>query len=158
MCPIIALNPMDSNSPRNNASRQHHWRRSGRRLLGLALLTWLLSGCLLVSGEQLSVDNQEFSGNLSTDFVSAEGSSLRELQVASSAVEVQVIVLVTVESGDLQIDVLDPEGAVVFSVVGEPARQVTRSSIVRTDNQGLIRYRVTAQGARNGAYQILYQR
>jgi hypothetical protein len=127
-------------------------------LLACLLLPWLLSGCLLVSGERSSIDNQEFSGNLSSDFVSAEGSTLRDLQVAQGPVEVQVIVIVMVESGDLRIDVLDAEESVVFSVAGEPAQQVTRSSIVRADERGNIRYRVLAQGARNGSYQILYQR
>jgi hypothetical protein len=122
------------------------------------LLPWLLSGCLLVSGERSSVDHQELSGNLSSDFVSAEGATLRDLRVAEGTVGVQVIVIVAVESGDLRIDVLDAEGAVVFSVAGEPAQQVTRSSIVRADERGNIRYRVAAQGARNGSYQILYQR
>lgn len=126
-------------------------------LLACLLLPWLLSGCLLVSGERSSVDNQEFSGNLSSDFVSAEGSTVRDLRVAESPVDVQVIVIVAVESGDLQIDVLDAEGSVVFSVAGEPAQQVTRSSVVRADERGNIRYRVVAQGARNGSYQILYQ-
>ncbi len=126
-------------------------------LIACLLLPWLLGGCLLVSGERSSVDNQEFSGNLSSDFVSAEGSTMRDLQVAAGPVDVQVIVIVAVESGDLHIDVLDAAGSVVFSVAGEPARQVTRSSIVRADEGGNIRYRVSAQGARNGSYQILYQ-
>lgn len=116
-----------------------------------------LNACLLISGERTTTDRQGDSGNLSSEFVSAEGQSERTLKVADGAVTVQVIAILAVESGDLRLDILQPDGAVVFSIESQPDEQVTRSSQVQTDAQGEIRYRVIARGARNGNYQLLFQ-
>lgn len=132
-------------------------RRPLLALLALLALTPLLAGCLLISGEQTTIDLQAGTGNLSTTFVSAEGSDERTVQVADGPVELQVIAIVAVESGDLQIDLLQPDGALAFAVAGRPDAQVTRSSQVRSDDSGLVRYRVAARGARNGAYQLFFQ-
>lgn len=126
-------------------------------LFGAALLL-LLSGCMLMSGEVSSADRQERGGNLVTRFVSAEGQSERRFKVADGPVSVQVIAIVAVESGDLRIDLLQPDGAVVFSVEGRPDNEVTRSGQVQTDDQGQVRFRVVTRGARNGSYQLFFQR
>lgn len=122
-----------------------------------ALCLLLLSGCLLMSGERTSTNLQSGSGNLSTEFVSAEGAEIRALKVAEETRNVQVFAIVTVESGDLRLDILQPDGAVVFAIESRPDEQVTRSALVQTDDRGTIRYRVVAQGARNGRYQLLFQ-
>ncbi len=117
----------------------------------------LLSGCLLVSGEQTSVDLQPGGGNLRVSFVSAEGQATRELKVAEDARLMRVIAIVEVEAGDLRLELLRPDGAVEFVAEGRPDSQVTRTSHIQTDEQGYIRYRVLAQAARNGSYQLLFQ-
>jgi hypothetical protein len=132
-------------------------RRTLLTLLASLALAPLLTGCLLISGEQTTIDLQAGIGNLNTTFVSAEGSEVRTVQVADGPVALQVIAIVAVESGDLQIDLLQPDGAVAFAVAGRPDSQVTRSSQVRTDETGQVSYRVVARGARNGAYQLFFQ-
>ncbi|EFO79802.1 hypothetical protein OSCT_2319 [Oscillochloris trichoides DG-6] len=127
------------------------------RFLPLLFLLFFLSGCLLLSGEETSIDLVDQSGILSTTFVSGEGSEERTLRVSEGPTTLQVIVIVGVESGDLQIEILQPDGAVVFALAAQPDSQLTRSSWVRSDDQGQIRYRVTARGARNGSYQIFVQ-
>ncbi|WP_238613483.1 hypothetical protein [Candidatus Oscillochloris fontis] len=127
------------------------------RTLPLLLLLVLLSGCLLLSGEETSIDLLDQSGNLSTTFVSGEGSEERTLRVSEGETTLHVIVMVSVESGDLQIEMLQPDGAVVFVLAAQPDTQLTRSAWVRSDAQGQIHYRVAARGARNGSYQIFVQ-
>ncbi|NNJ09044.1 hypothetical protein EKD04_001740 [Chloroflexales bacterium ZM16-3] len=132
-------------------------RRTILALLATLLLTPLLSGCLLLSGERTTIDLLAGVGNVSTTFVSAEGSEERTVQVGDGPTELQVIAIIAVESGDLQIDLLQPDGAVAFAVAGRPDSQVTRSSRVRSDDSGTVRYRVSARGARHGEYQIFFQ-
>lgn len=121
------------------------------------LLASLLSGCLLVSGEQTTIDLLEGTGNVSTTFVSAEGAEERVVQVGDEAAELQVIAIISLESGDLQLDLIQPDGSVAFAVSGRPDAQVTRSGPVRSDELGQVRYRVLARGARSGEYQIFFQ-
>lgn len=90
-------------------------------------------------------------------FVSAEGQEVRSLKIAEDARTIQVIVIVEVESGDLRIDLLRPDGAVEFAVEGRADSPVTRTSEIQTDDQGYIHYRLLAQGARGGSYQLLFQ-
>jgi hypothetical protein len=125
-------------------------------LLFLLALLFTLSGCLLASGEALTIDQQGGSGNLSAEFVSAEGLEERFLQTASPNSALQVIVIASVETGDLGVELLDPNGSVVFSVVARAGAQVTRSGLVPTDSEGRLRYRLNAFGARGGNYQILF--
>ncbi|MFP4440857.1 MAG: hypothetical protein ACLFVO_26785 [Chloroflexaceae bacterium] len=132
------------------------WFVSCWSVLG-ALFLVLLSGCLLVSGEQTSVDLQPGGGNLSVSFVSAEGQTTHELKVSEEERLMRVIAIVEVESGDLRLELLRPNGAVEFVAEGRPDSQVTRTSHIQTDEQGYIRYRVSAQAARNGTYQLLFQ-
>lgn len=117
----------------------------------------LLSGCMLTSGERTSQDVGLQAGNRSATFVSAEGDELRSLEVGAPGAELQVIVILEAEQGELRLDVLDADSAVALSAQSRPDEQVTRSGSVTTDAEGVLRYRVTARGARNGGYQILYQ-
>jgi hypothetical protein len=112
---------------------------------------------LLVSGERVANDVQPGGGTLSASFVSAEGSADRTIDVAPGLSEVQIIATIDVEEGALGIDLLQPDGSVLFSVDGRPNDRITRSGSVPLDEQGRLRYRVRAVGARNGSYQILYQ-
>ncbi|NTW00223.1 MAG: hypothetical protein HGA19_02835 [Oscillochloris sp.] len=131
-------------------------RLSLRASLAVLLCAPLLGGCLLISGEQTTIDLLNGTGNISTTFVSAEGGEERTVQVGDRPAEIQAIAIVAVESGDLQIDLLQPDGSVAFAIVGRPDSQVTRSSLVRSDDSGFVRYRITARGARSGEYQILF--
>ncbi|MBX0326507.1 hypothetical protein K2Z83_02210 [Oscillochloris sp. ZM17-4] len=126
-------------------------------ILAVLLLAPLLSGCLLISGERTTIDLLAGSGNVSTTFVSAEGGEERAVQVSDGPADLQAIAIIAIESGDLQIDLLQPDGAVAFAIAGRPDSQVTRSSRVRSDDAGMVRYRVTARGARSGEYQIFFQ-
>lgn len=123
----------------------------------LPLAAALLAGCMLISGEATTIDVAAGAGNLLTSFVSAEGAETRSLDVGLPNAEVQVIAIVEVESGDLELAVAQPDGAVVFAVAARPNAQVTRSGRVRADDQGRVALRVTARGARNGAYQVFVQ-
>lgn len=121
------------------------------------LCSLFLSSCLLTSGGITSTDTQAAAGNLSASFVSAEGQDERTLDVGEQS-QLSVITIVSVAQGQLRIDILDPNGSVVLSVQGRPNEQVTKSGTVQTDANGALHYRVIAQGARNGSYQVLYQK
>lgn len=123
-------------------------------MLLLALLALALAGCMLISGETTTVDLVAGSGNLSTTFVSAEGETERALELGQPELELQVIAMVAVASGDLELALLQPDGAVAFVVASRPDTQVTRSGRVRADAAGRLRYRVSARGARDGAVQL----
>ncbi|MCG8349628.1 MAG: hypothetical protein MI924_17835 [Chloroflexales bacterium] len=136
-------------------------KRSIRGLLLMALSSYcfvFLSACLLVSGEVTTADQQASGGNLSAEFVSAEGATTRVFQVAEGPESVQVTVIVAVEQGDLRLDLFEPNGALAFSVESRPDNSITRSGQIQTDDQGRIRYRINAQGARNGSYQLFFRR
>lgn len=139
------------------AGRLQHAMTWYTRLLALCVLALALSGCMLVSGERVSADTQAAGGNISASFVSAEGTETRTLATGTPG-QLEVIAIVSVDRGELRLDILDPNGSVVFSVQGRPQEQVTRSGSVPTDAEGNLYYRVVTQGARNGNYQILYQR
>jgi hypothetical protein len=113
---------------------------------------------MLASGARSSEDVAPEAGNQSTIFVSAEGSELHSLAVGEPGAELRVIVILEAEQGELRLDVLDADSAVALSAQSRPDEQVTRSGAVTADAEGMLRYRVTARGARNGGYQILYQR
>jgi hypothetical protein len=116
-----------------------------------------LSGCLLISGETTTIDLLEGGGNVLTSFVSAEGREERMIDVGVPNAELRVIAVVEVESGDLELALLQPDGSVAFALAARPATQVTRSGAVRADEAGLIRLRVRASGARDGTYQLFVQ-
>lgn len=122
--------------------------------LGLIGCAVLLAGCLLISGEQTTVSLQGSAANILTTFVSAEGSDEYRVPALPANTEAQAIVMLAVESGDVQIDLIQPDGAVSFVLASRPGAQVTRSGPIRSDDQGQIRYRITARNARNGEIQI----
>lgn len=122
-----------------------------------AFLVLLLSGCMLISGELTSADTPVVGGNVSTSFVSAEGGETRTLETGQAG-DLNVITIVTANQGALTVELLDPNGSVVYAITSRPQEPVTKSGIVPTDTQGRLRYRLNAVGARNGSLQILYQR
>jgi|GEM_PF-761896 len=130
------------------------WAMIGTLLCCMALL---LSGCLLVSGEQSAADPHPTGGNLSTSFVSAEGDDLRTLATGAGPTVVNVILIVSIQQGELRLEVLDPKDSVVLAIDAQPDESVTKSGNVPTDDQGNLRYRVVARGARNGSFQLLYE-
>ncbi len=115
---------------------------------------------MMTSGEQSSVDAQPAGGNFSTTFVSAEGEEVRTLATNGGAAPLNVTVIIEVEQGELRLEMLSPEGVVVFAVQGRPGeqREVVRSGVIEANAQGELRYRLVARSARNGGYQVLYQR
>ncbi len=141
--------------------RRTRWSSGYGRVPALAaglLLAMLLSGCLLMSGEQTSFTRQEGISHLRTAFVSAEGETVRTIQVAEGPAAVQVVVIATLASGDLQLDLLHPDNTVAFTVIVPSNTQVTRTARVQASDQGYIRYRVAAREARDGSYQLLMQK
>jgi hypothetical protein len=117
----------------------------------------ILSGCLLVSGEQTSADAQPTGGNFSTTFVSAEGGQERTIATGAGPATLNVITTLRVQQGELRVEMLAPSGAVALSVQGRPDEPVTKLGNVPTDNEGNLRYRIIARGARNGSIEVLYQ-
>jgi starvation-inducible outer membrane lipoprotein len=120
-------------------------------------LALLLSGCLLMSGEQTSVDAQPAGGNFSTTFVSAEGGAEHTIQTGAGGATLNVIAALRVQQGELRLEMLSPDGAVALSIQGRPDEQVTKIGKVPTDNEGNLHYRIIARGARNGSIEVLYQ-
>ncbi len=126
------------------------------RFVVLLLLAQPLASCLLLSGPQQSADRAEDAGNVSVQFVSAEGNELRQVVAADGAARLDVTVFARVERGQLRIEVLDPRGSAVLVVEGTPDEQVGRAT-VPTDAAGNLRYRIRATGAQRGGFQLLYQ-
>jgi hypothetical protein len=110
-----------------------------------------------MSGEQSTTDAQATGGNFSTSFVSAEGGQEQLFQTGAGPATLSVIALVRVQQGELRIELIDPNGAVVLSVQGRPDEQITKIGKVPTDSEGNLHYRVIARGARNGGFEVLYQ-
>ncbi|MFL5804679.1 MAG: hypothetical protein ACJ8CR_23405 [Roseiflexaceae bacterium] len=110
-----------------------------------------------MSGEQSTTDTQATGGNFNTTFVSAEGGREQTFQTDAGPATLNVIASVRVQQGELRLELLDPNGAVVISVQGRPDEQITKIGKVPTDNEGNLHYRVIARGARNGGFQVLYQ-
>ncbi len=130
-----------------------------RRLACAVGALLLLSSCMLSSGLRTTTDTRADAGNTSTSFVGAEGSEQQFLEIGSPNTRYNVIVTVEVQTGELTLEVLDgASGVVGLSVQARPDVQVTRSGSVVTDERGRLYYRVLTRGARDGSYQILYQR
>lgn len=129
-------------------------------LHGLASLggSVLLSSCMLISGKRESLDAGSEAGNTRVSFLSAEGDELGSIAVGPSFTTYEVIVIIAVEQGELQLDVFDASGAPAISLKARPDEQVTRSANLASDERGNLRFRVTTRGARNGSYQLLYRR
>jgi hypothetical protein len=117
----------------------------------------LLSGCLMMSGEQTSGDAQPTGGNFSATFVSAEGGQERIIPTGAGATRLDVIAAVRVQQGELRLELLDANGAVALSIQGRPDEQVTKLGKVPTDGEGNLHYRLLARGARNGGIEVFYR-
>src|SRR5579859_7017798 len=105
------------------------------RLFGLLVMATLLSGCMLISGEQTTSDSQSNGGNVSTTFVGAEGATDRFLATGGSG-QVTVLAILGESSGKLRLEVVAPDEAVVFALDAVPDQQISRSARVATDGQG----------------------
>jgi len=116
----------------------------------------LLTSCLLISGGQQSADRGEGGGNVSVQFVSADGTEVREVAAMDTPARLLVTVFAHAERGQLRIEVLDPQGSAVLVVEGRPDEEVARAT-VPTDAQGRLHFRIRATGAQRGGFQLLYQ-
>ena len=155
--PAVGPNHMaNQNKEQNTKNKQ--LRTKALHFVLCSLFSVLASGCLLTSGERPSVDVLPDGGNVSTTFVGADGNGERTVETGAHSTTMNAIVIVQADRGELRLELLNPDGNVAFSVQARPDEQVTRRGDVLTDEQGRLRYRVIAQGARNGGYQVLYQR
>jgi hypothetical protein len=126
--------------------------------LSLVWCALLLSGCLLTSGERATSDSLPDGGNISSSFVGADGVTEQTVETGAAGATMNAIVFVQAERGELQVELINPDGSIAFAVKARPDEQVTRQGTVTTNDSGRLRYRVIARGARNGSYQVLYQR
>jgi hypothetical protein len=125
-------------------------------VLGSWFLVLALSGCFLISGPVESADGTADGGNVFVGFVSAEGSQTRTVQTNFPSQTLEVIVTAQNRTGQMRVEILDPQNSLVFGVESQ-ARDQTGIGRVQTDATGAFRYRITATGAKNGTFQILYQ-
>ncbi len=126
------------------------------RMVCILLVLPSLTGCLLISGGQQSTDRVIDAGNVTVQFVSAEGTETRQVQAADGASDLDVTVYARTERGQLRIEVLDPQNSVRLVVEGTPEEKVARTT-VPTDAEGMLRFRIIATGAQRGGFQLLYQ-
>lgn len=133
-------------------------RHSFARMILCALLFIFTSACMLVSGDRVSMDIQPDGGNVTRTFLGAEGNEEHTLAIGGGATTLQVIVILEAQQGEVLLEVLNAGGSVAFAVRSRPGDQVSRSGLVQLDATGTLQYRVYAHGARDGGYQILYQR
>jgi hypothetical protein len=126
-------------------------------LIGAATILFL-QACMLVSGERTSIDVRPDAGNVTHTFLGAEGSEVSTISLGDGEALLRVIAILELQQGEIRLELLNAGGSVAFAVQGRPGDQVSRSGMVRLDENGVLRYRVTARGARDGSYQILYQR
>jgi type 1 fimbria pilin len=115
-----------------------------------------LSGCLLVAGEQASIDVTVDGGNVYATFVSADGVEVRSVATEFRNQPLTVNVSARTAQGQLGIEVLNPDDSVVF-VVDAQAEEQYNGNTVTTNAAGEFRYRVRATGAQDGEFQILFQ-
>jgi hypothetical protein len=113
---------------------------------------------MLVSGDRLSADVRPASGNVTRTFLGAEGSEEQAVSIGGGAATLQTIVILELQQGEMRLEMLNAGGSVAFAVQSRPGDQVSRAGAVRLDETGTLRYRVITRGARDGGYQILYQR
>ena len=155
--PAAGLSRM-ANQNKKQRTKNKHFRAMALYIVLCSLFSVLASSCLLTSGERPSMDTLPDGGNVSSTFVGADGNAERTVDTGATSATLTAIVIVQAERGELRLELLNPDGNVAFSVQARPDEQVTRRGDVLTDEQGRLRYRVIAQGARNGGYQVLYQR
>ncbi len=122
------------------------------------LASLLLAACMLVSGDRLSADVRPDAGNVTRTFLGAEGSEEHAVPIGKGAATLQTIVILELQQGEMRLEMLNAGGSVAFAVQSRPGDQVSRAGVVQLDETGTLRYRVITRGARDGGYQILYQR
>jgi hypothetical protein len=127
-------------------------------LIGAAVILFFLQACMLASGERTSTDVRPDAGNVTYTFLGAEGSEVYTVPLGDGGALLQVIAILELQQGEMRLELLNAGGSVAFAVQSRPGDQVSRSGMVRLDENGVLRYRVVARGARDGGYQILYQR
>jgi hypothetical protein len=110
---------------------------------------------MLMSGKQELIDTLPSSGNISTSFISAEG--VKDGTISVGTARVNVIMWVQVQQGEIRLELLDSANTVALSLQSRPGEQITKVGEVLTDERGQLPYRITAQGARDGSYEVLYQ-
>ena len=113
---------------------------------------------MLASGERASTDIRPDAGNVTRTFLGAEGSEVYVVPLGDGGSLLQVIAILELQQGEMRLELLNAGGSVAFAVQSRPGDQVSRSGMVHLDENGVLRYRVVARGARDGGYQILYQR
>jgi hypothetical protein len=133
------------------------WKRRYLALIGAAMILFL-QACMLASGERTSTDVRPDAGNVTCTFLGAEGSEVYTVPLGDGGALLQVIAILELQQGEMRLELLNAGGSVAFAVQSRPGDQVSRSGMVRLDENGVLRYRVVARGARDGGYQILYQR
>jgi hypothetical protein len=156
LCASIAAHPRFLAGKRWSMARGR-WSAALGLWPPIIVSSMLLAGCMLMSGQRGTTAIEPDAGSTSVLFVSADGADQRTLDTGRPGT-LEVIASLRADDGDLRLDVLDPNGAVVFSLQSRPGEQVTRSGQVATDAEGRLRYRVLARGARNGGYELLYRR
>ncbi len=134
-----------------------------RRFVGRFVLlasAWLLalslSGCLLIAGQQASIDVTADGGNVYATFVSADGVEVRSVATEFRNQPLTVNVSARTAQGQLGIEVLNPDDSVAFVVDAQVEDQFNRGTVT-TNGAGEFRYRVRASGAQDGEFQILFQ-
>lgn len=140
------------------ATRDQGNRSQIARAVLLLACALLLGGCMLMSGGRTSSDTLPDGGNVSGSFVGADGQQEQTVDTGAARTTFSTIAIVQAERGELQIELLNADGSVAYAVKGRPDEAVTRSGSVTTDENGQLRYRLSATGARNGSFQLLYQR
>ena len=130
-------------------------RGIARALFTLALIP-LLTNCLLIAGGEQSADRAADAGNVSVQFVSADGTEVRQVSAADTTTRLLVTVFARVERGQLRIEVLDPQGSAIIVLEGTPEEVVMRG-VGPTDAAGNLHFRVKATGAQRGGFQLLFQ-
>jgi hypothetical protein len=125
----------------------------------MMLLALLLTGCYLASGEEVETVplSPNGDGELSVAFVTADGTSLEELLIGEADVSIRLLVSAEVEWGELVIEFLNADDAVGWAVESRYGRPGQGIHYLRSDENGLVRYRLRVHEARNGSYTIRYR-
>ena len=130
-----------------------------RYLYAMLLLIFLLAGCYLASGERVTSEDAstEEGGQISGEFVHADGTTQREITVGQPAIPVQIEASASVEWGELTLEFLSPDGSPALLVEARYGRAAEGIGSLTTDDNGQVRYRVVTREARGGTYLIQYR-
>lgn len=134
-------------------------KRWSRCLILVLLLVPALAACYLVSGERTeeATPNPLGEGRLEVHFVTADGQVDREIRIGVAEVPVLVDLTVQAQQGELTLALLDSTFNPVLTVTGRYGLEGRGSSVVKSDAEGRLLFRITANEAREGAYLVYYQ-